>query len=92
MTCQQRYPGCTLCGCDPVGGLYECTTNEGDLAGHYWQPSQFKGTTVNKNNTDASYEMRHYGSITFDETPTCELPDCAEYVVLSDGRFSCNKC
>lgn len=92
MTCKQRYPGCTICGCDPVGGLYECSSNEGEFAEHYWEPAIFAGTQISLTNDEASFEFRHFGSFLVSETKTCSLPDCELYDVLSDGRLSCNQC
>ena len=48
MTCPQWYPGCTICGCDPTvpGGIYECSSNEGEFEGHTWEPTYFEGVTA----------------------------------------------
>jgi len=76
MTCPQRYPGCTLCGCDPLAGIYECSSNEGEFEGHYWEPTVFSGTAVTKVNIENSYEFKDFGSLTVSSTKVCTMPDC----------------
>ena len=42
-SCQERYPGCSTCGCDPNIGLSECLGSEGIFAGHSYRAAVLGG-------------------------------------------------